>query len=207
MSQDQDMKTTERINQKKRTRAELLRTARRLIEDGGQPSVADVADIAGISRATAYRYFSTPEEMVREAVLDAVAEAVQLPEGLIQSGTVEERLDAMVTQIFRMVADNESVFRTFLASSITGETPMQRGGRRIAWLTDALQPLRNIMPQADFDRLLHALSMLAGIEALIVLRDICDIDREEGERTVRWAAQAMLAKALSEMKAETAGPR
>lgn len=195
------MKTTERTNQKKRTRAELLRTARRLIQDGGQPSVAEVADLAGISRATAYRYFSTPEEMVREAVLDAVAEAVQLPDGLADGGTVEERLDAMVTQIFRMVADNESVFRAFLASSISSEAHMRRGGRRIAWLSEALEPLRNTMPRPAFDRLLHALSLLAGIEALVVLRDICDIDREEGEKTVRWAARAMLAQALSETKA------
>jgi AcrR family transcriptional regulator len=200
MSQDQKMKTTERINQKKRTRAELLRTARQLIQQGGQPTVAEVADLAGISRATAYRYFSTPEEMVREAVLDAVAEAVQLPAGLADGGTVEERLDEMMVQIFRMVADNESVFRTFLASSITSETPIRRSGRRLPWLTEALAPLRGKMPEPEFDRLLHALSLLGGIEAIIVLRDICDLDRDEGEKVVRWAAQAMLAKAVAGTK-------
>ena len=61
-------KSFERINQKRRTRAELLRAARQLTEDGHQPSVAEVADHAGISRATAYRYFSKPEELIREVL-------------------------------------------------------------------------------------------------------------------------------------------
>ncbi|MCQ1837248.1 TetR/AcrR family transcriptional regulator [Neorhizobium galegae] len=192
------MKKTERVNQKKRTRAELLRTARQLIEAGGHPSVAEVADAAGISRATAYRYFSTPDEMVHEAVLDAVADGVRLPDSIAVSGTVEERLDEIVGQIFRMVAANESVFRTFLATSITSDTQLRRGGRRIPWLTEALEPLRLRLAKDVFDRLLYGLSMLTGIESLVVLRDICDVDPQEGERIVRWSAQAMLAKALAE---------
>jgi AcrR family transcriptional regulator len=193
-----DVKKTERVNQKKRTRAELLRTARQLIEAGGRPSVAEVADAAGISRATAYRYFSTPDEMVHEAVLDAVADGVRLPDNIAMSGTVEERLDEIVGQIFRMVAENESVFRTFLATSITSDTQLRRGGRRIPWLTEALEPLRPRLAKDAFDRLLYGLSMLTGIESLVVLRDICDVDPQEGERIVRWSAQAMLAKALAE---------
>lgn len=193
-----DVKKTERVNQKKRTRAELLRTARQLIKVGGHPSVAEVADAAGISRATAYRYFSTPDEMVHEAVLDAVADSVRLPDNLAMSGSVEERLDEMVAQIFRMVAENESVFRTFLATSITSDTQVRRGGRRLPWLTEALEPVRPSLSKEAFDRLIHGLSMLTGIESLVVLRDICNVDPQEGERIVRWSAQAMLAKALAE---------
>lgn len=193
-----EMKKTERINQKKRTRAELLRTARQLIEAGRQPSVAEVADAAGISRATAYRYFSTPDEMVREAVLDAVAEKVRLPDDIALSGTVEQRLDEMVGQIFRMVAENEGVFRAFLAASITSDNQVRRGGRRLPWVAEALEPARSRLSEAGFERLLQGLAMLTGIESLVVLRDICELDPGEGEKVVRWSAQAMLAKALAE---------
>lgn len=187
-----------RVNQKKRTRAELLRTARRFIEDGSQPSVADVADAAGISRATAYRYFSTPEEMLREAVLDAVAETVKLPQDMAMSGEVHERLDVMVTQIFRMVCDNESVFRAFLSNTVNVEPQMERTGRRIAWLSEALQPLQEKLGSNAFDMLLNGLSILVGIEALVVLRDVCDLDAPEGEKVVRFAAQAILEKTIRE---------
>lgn len=187
----------ERINQKKRTRTELLRTARKMIEAGTSFSVADVADASGISRATAYRYFSKPDDMLREAVLDAVAEQVHLPDEIARDGTVEQRLDEMVGQIFRMVAENESLFRAFLAATVTGDQ-IQRSARRLPWLAEALQPAESRLSKPAFEQLLAGLSLLTGIEAIIVLRDVCAMDLQKGEHVVRWSAQAMLAKALAE---------
>jgi len=187
----------ERINQKKRTRTELLRTARKMIEEGTSFSVADVADASGISRATAYRYFSKPDDMLREAVLDAVAEKIRLSEDIASCGTVEERLDEMVTQLFRMVAENESVFRAFLSASVTNDQ-MPRAARRLPWLSEALKPIENRLSKPAYENLLAGLSLLTGIEAIVVLRDVCAMDIDRGEKIVRWSAQAMLAKALAE---------
>ncbi|MBB4351233.1 MULTISPECIES: TetR/AcrR family transcriptional regulator [Rhizobiaceae] len=186
-----------RINQKKRTRAELLKTARKMIEDGMSFSVADVADASGISRATAYRYFSKPDDILREAALDAVAEQVQLSDEVSNNGTVEQRLDEMVGRIFRMVAENESVFRAFLAASVTDDQ-IPRTGRRLPWLSEALQPIEEKLSKPAYETLLAGLSLLTGIEAIIVLRDVCAMDIDRGEKVVRWSAQAMLAKALAE---------
>src|ERR1700743_2411032 len=114
---DSQEKKCERVNQKRRTRVELLRSARTLIENGNQnPSIADVADHASISRATAYRYFSSPEEWIREAVLDGVADAIVVPAARDGDGleVVEARLDTLVSQVFKMVIDNEGVFRALL---------------------------------------------------------------------------------------------
>ncbi|WP_245480277.1 TetR family transcriptional regulator [Neorhizobium sp. NCHU2750] len=168
-----------------------------MIEAGTSFSVADVADASGISRATAYRYFSKPDDMLREAVLDAVAEQVHLPDEIARNGTVEQRLDEMVGQIFRMVAGNESLFRAFLAASVTGDQ-IQRSARRLPWLAEALQPAEGRLSKPAFEQLLAGLSLLTGIEAIIVLRDVCGMDLEKGEHVVRWSAQAMLAKALAE---------
>src|ERR1700722_10103316 len=92
-----------RKKQRQRTRADLLRAARKIVEQGGQPTVAEVADAAGISRATAYRYFSKPGDMVREALLDAVAEAIQttLPGGgdADRPQDVATQLDGLVRQV------------------------------------------------------------------------------------------------------------
>lgn len=189
--------TSERINQKKRTRSELLRTARRLIEEGSSFSVADLADASGISRATAYRYFSRPEDILREAALDAIAENVHLPDEIAKGGTVEQRLDEMVGQIFRMVAENESVFRAFLSAAVTSDQ-IPRSGRRLPWLAEALKPIEKRLSKPAYEDLLAGLSLLTGIEAIIVLRDVCAIDIDRAEKVVRWSAEAMLAKALAE---------
>lgn len=189
--------TSERINQKKRTRSELLRTARRLIEEGSSFSVADVADASGISRATAYRYFSKPEDILREAALDAITENVHLPDEIAKGGTVEQRLDEMIGQIFRMVAENESVFRAFLSAAVTSDQ-IPRSGRRLPWLAEALKPIEKRLSKPAYEDLLAGLSLLTGIEAIIVLRDVCAIDIDRAEKVVRWSAEAMLAKALAE---------
>jgi AcrR family transcriptional regulator len=185
----------ERVNQKRRTRSELLRTARAIIEKGEQPSVAEVADQAGISRATAYRYFSTPDDMIREAVLDGVATSITLepPSG---AADVQRHLDKLVSDVFRMILDNEAVFRTLLSTSATGNNQNRRGGRRISWLKETLNPLADQMPSKDFQRLINALSLVMGIESMVVMRDICDLEPEAAEAVLRWTARTLLEGAM-----------
>ena len=48
-----------RANQRRRTRAAVMEGARALLREGQVPSIADAAEEAGVSRATAYRYFPT----------------------------------------------------------------------------------------------------------------------------------------------------
>ncbi|MBP2485045.1 TetR/AcrR family transcriptional regulator [Rhizobium leguminosarum] len=197
---DSQEKRFERVNQKRRTRVELLRAAREIIEKGGHPSVAEVADLAGISRATAYRYFSTPDEIIREAVLDGVADVIKIPPARNDMGDAEvgHRLDDLVSQIFKMVIDNEGVFRALLGSSAVGQAQVRRGGRRIAWLKEAMSPLQATMPPKNFQRLVHALSLAVGIEALVVMRDICELEPQEAEKVLRWTAKTLLAGAMAE---------
>tara|TARA_R110002020_G_scaffold39991_6_gene118335 strand:+ start:1139 stop:1750 length:612 start_codon:yes stop_codon:yes gene_type:complete len=193
-------KKFERVNQKRRTRAELLRAARELTEKGLQPTVADVADHAGISRATAYRYFSKPEEMIREAALDAVAATIdaQMLEGGAVSGTAQQRVARVVTEVFAMVEANEPMFRALLASTVTGTNKSKRGGRRLGWLSEALEPLRPSLPAADFNRLVYGLSLLTGIETQIVFKDVCGLSAGEARDVSGWVAQTLLAGALAQ---------
>ncbi|TCL67163.1 TetR/AcrR family transcriptional regulator [Rhizobium sp. BK251] len=194
----------ERVNQKRRTRAELLRAAREIIEKGGHPSVADVADHAGISRATAYRYFSTPDDLIREAVLDGVATMISIAPATsgADAAEVEKRLDKLVSDIFAMLVANESVFRTLLGNSVTGQNQNRRGGRRISWLKEAIAPLEGRLPSKHYQRLVHALSLLTGIEALVVMRDICELEPKESEKILRWAARTLLAGALQDAESK-----
>ena len=70
---------TGRTNQKLRTRKALLDAARALAARGEPVTVTAAAAEAGISKATAYRYFAASDALTMEAALDGVfatAEAV-----------------------------------------------------------------------------------------------------------------------------------
>lgn len=187
-------KSHERINQKKRTRSELLRAARELTEQGQQPSVAEVADHAGISRATAYRYFSKPEEMLREAALDAVARDIGrlVPDAPDGEASPEARLERLAGQVYDMVTAHEATFRLFLAGSVTAGKDQKRGARRVEWLEAALAPLKSEMTAPRFRRLIQGLSLTLGIETIIVMKDVCELDDGEARQATIWAALALL---------------
>ncbi|MBI1170774.1 TetR family transcriptional regulator [bacterium] len=193
----QDEKTG-RVNQKQRTRSELLRAAGELAAQGLKPTVAEVADHAGISRATAYRYFSTPEDILREAVLDVIARAIEphpRPAGADPADT-EAALADLVAQVFDMVTRNEPMFRAMLAGSL--DKGARRGGRRQVWIADVLAPLRPGMAPERFDRLVYSLCLLTGIETLVVLKDVCGLDGTRAQDVTLWAARTLLAGAARE---------
>ena len=160
---------------------------------GRQPSVAEVADHSGISRATAYRYFSTSDEIIQEAVLDGVAGHIKVPPGSADDSVeaVGGRLDRLVAEVHDMVSANETMFRAFLASSAVGNQEMRRTGRRIGWLNEMFSPLEDRIAAEDRKFLVQALSVLTGIEAVVVLRDICGLDPEETSQTLRRMAQIL----------------
>jgi AcrR family transcriptional regulator len=188
----------ERVAQKQRTRAALLAAARRLLAEGRSPTVGDAADAAAISRATAYRYFSTPEALAQEALLDAIAaemEGVMLDPSLTALPAARQA-EEVVASVLAMVLRHEALFRTYLALAASGQAA-SRGGRRVRWISDALSGIAATMPPEAFARLVNALSLLAGIETVVVLKDICGLDAARIEDTVRWIARTLVAGSLS----------
>ena len=65
-----------RPNQTSRTRKDLLQAASRLMKRDRRITLEDVAEEALVSRATAYRYFSSVESLLVEAPIDG---AVPMP--------------------------------------------------------------------------------------------------------------------------------
>ena len=58
---------------------------------------------------------------------------------------------------------------------------------------------------AGFERLIKALSMVFGVEALVVLKDIGRSDAEETQSIVLWAARALVRAAVQEKEEGEAG--
>jgi len=189
---------SERVNQKRRTRAALLQAARELLGEGLTPSLQEIADRAEISRATTYRYFSDLDLLLQEAALDGIAQQVdQLRLGSPDDAMVdvEERVARTVTRIIDMVLENEALFRVYLRGVIVGEEREPRGARRVRWLSEALG---DALPPAIATRVVHAISLLTGIETVIVTRDVLGLDEAATRELTVWTARAILAAAMRE---------
>jgi AcrR family transcriptional regulator len=195
-----------RANQKARTRAAIVTAASELRAAAGtMPTVAEAAAAAGVARATAYRYFPTQEALELE-VADIRADVAAI-ETLLEeptAGDVENRVLGLLDAFNPIVVQKEEHFRralwvyldTWLRSHRAGqEAPAVREGRRMRWLDQALGPLEGI----DDDRrrrLLAALSLTLGGDALVVMKDVCALDDDEALDVLRWTAAAILGAAL-----------
>ena len=61
------------------------------------------------------------------------------------------------------------------------DLPMNRG-LRIAWIEDALAPLRGRLPDAEFADLVHGIGATFGIEAFVWLTDVAGVSRTPRSR-------------------------
>ncbi len=202
-----------RVNQKRRTRAAILAAAVELVEGGQRPTVAEVADAALVSRATAYRYFPTQEYLLFEAALESTRSDIdrELEENTLPEDP-EARLEVLIDALQKRIIDKEAAFRTMLRLSLeqtpeveepyggqSAPPPRLRGGGRVRWIEKALVPVEGRFEEPHFRRLVAALSLCMGIEALIVLRDVCALEPEEAEEVSRWAARTLLRCGLAEV--------
>lgn len=193
-----------RLNQRRRTRAALVEAAMQAVRRGETPTIESTAAAAGISRATAYRYFTSQQALLLETSLDAIS---TIPDpSLVDEGPVDSRVDTTIRFFVQMAHSHEPFMRTFLMLSMDHwlhahkdgkDNRALRKGRRLPWLDRALAPLQSLSPR-EKRRLRTALSMLCGVEAMVVAKDVCGCTARQAEEASRWAAQAILRAALEE---------
>ncbi len=192
-----------RVHQKARTRAALVSAARALLAEGGTPTIDQVAAAAGLSRATAYRYFPSQDELL-VATFPEIAEPSLL--GETPPADAAARLELVAESIARTAIEHEPELRAMLRLSLEPVAPSPvdlpfRVGRRITWVADALSPLRGTLPDADLQRLVLAIASAVGIDALVWLTDIAGLTRKEAADVMRWSARALLQAALDQPSA------
>lgn len=179
--------------QRARTRKAIVRAAARLLEHGERPGLDEVAAEAGVSRATAYRYFPGLDALLSEAAVDAL---VPEPEDLLADGPTDagERLSLVDAAFDRACRAREVPLRLMLARVLErsvqpdgGEAPL-RQNRRVPMIEQALAPLGD-----RYDvRLIPALAMVIGTEGMIALKDVVGLDETQSRVVRQWAIEALL---------------
>lgn len=195
---------------RRRTFRRLMERAGELVGGGRIPSVAEVAQRAGVSRATAYRYFRSRSKLVGASIAEALAPVREYvpregDDGLARLNILVDktyprfrRYEAQMRAALQLALEHRALERAGLLE----EEPFRRGQRREI-LKLATEPLRRKLSEKDYFRLVNALSVVYGIEPFIVLKDICGASDRETESVVRWMMEALVSHAL---KAPPAAP-
>jgi AcrR family transcriptional regulator len=180
----------------------MLDTAIRLMQDGHTPSVSDVAEAAGVSRATAYRYFPSQAALVQAVVGEGLGPILEWQSASTDAGRrVADLLDTALPRIEEFEATFKAALKLSLEqwarrrAGTLGEEPSLARGHRRHLLRRAIAPLGADLPPAALDRLAQSLSLVFGVEALIVLKDIWGLDGPATREVAQWTAAALVAAA------------
>lgn len=192
-----------RARQRRRTRRTLLLAAQQLLEEGRTPSVAEAADAAEVSRATAYRYFPSQDALLAEASLLTTTLTVDQVLGADAPDDVEERVALVHRALYDYIRSREAQFRHFLRAELLRglqdpDAPRTRVGLRVTLLDAALAPLAGRLPPEAVDRLRDALCVLVGTESVIVARDVLHLDHDTAREQLEWACRALVRGALQQ---------
>jgi AcrR family transcriptional regulator len=197
------MAAGERKNQKQRTRTAVVNAAVRLLQAGKSPTVSEVARAALVSPATAYRYFPNAQSLW-QAVLQAIGEpSLRDVFNGLESADLETRVTAMIDRVGGRMLDNEAIWRA--AHAVQFEQPAGnripvRTGQRLRWIEEALAPAQRKLGKRQHARLMNALALVIGADAMITLRDVCRLSARDAKQVSVWAGQALVRAAQADRR-------
>jgi AcrR family transcriptional regulator len=197
---------TGRYRQRRRTRSAIINATAELLRSGrSAPGVNEIADAADVSRRTVYQYFPTVEQLLLDATLGLLSQAAvddAIDRADPGGNDAPSRVNAMIRALTDMSSQTMPLGRSLIRLTVdapAGSTGQpKRGYRRIDWIKTAIAPLRGRLDEAGFERLVSALAMVIGWEALIVLQDLRGLTPGEQEEVSTWAARALIQAALQD---------
>jgi AcrR family transcriptional regulator len=187
-----------RVAQRNRTRKLIVDATMRLIEQGVTPSMAEIAEVAEVSRRTLYMYFPTLEQLLIDATLGLLSNNAIDPV-LADSAPDDpvERVEQLSRAMNQHSAKTMQLGRAMIRLTVEGGGP-RRGYRRVQWIENALGPARQKLTSKEFERLVSVLTVLVGWEPMIALKDIRGLEQKEADEVLAFAVRAVVEKALHE---------
>ncbi len=193
---------------RKRTYILLVTTALDLFEKGAMPSVSDLALEAGVSRATAYRYFPTQSDLIAATVNASLGPILTWRP---KSEKTEERIDELLQYAFPRMFEHEGVLRAALQASLQQwalnrsalqdpkDKRLERGNRKDI-LKMVTSPMKDEYPTEIVDKVIKAFSVIYGSEIFLVLKDIWKLDNNQVTEIAQWMAKAIINQATEDNK-------
>lgn len=196
---------------RKRTYNLLVNTALMLFEKGDIPSVSELAIESGVSRATAYRYFPTQNDLIAAIVNASLGPILTWKPS---SEKTEERIDELLTFALPRMFEHEGALRAALQISLQQwakgraspqeltEKPLERGNRKdiLAMVTE---PMKGEFPQEVIDKVIKAFSVIYGSEIFVVLKDIWKQEDDEVIKIAKWMAKAVMNQAIADKELQS----
>ncbi len=191
---------------RERTLRLLRQAARELLRTGGPLTVPAAAELAGVSRATAYRYFPSNDSVVLHATMsladDPLADAGWTPPTAASPVELGARAADLVRATAAWAFDHETELRTMLRLSLAPERENEQPRRGLTnrgrWISALLEGLPPDVPAAARDRLAAALIPLFGSDAVVWTTDIAQLPRDQAIELLVWMAQALIAATLAD---------
>lgn len=182
----------------------MLQAATQLMQSGITPSVTEVAEAAEVSRATAYRYFPSQATLVQAVVDEALGPILSWKSSDPDPKT---RITDLLRTSMPRIDEFEATFKAALKLSLDqwaqrqagtlGNEPRFTRGHRVDLLKQVTAPLEGQISPARRDRLSQALSLVFGVEVLVVLKDIWGLSAADAQAVAEWAAGALVDAAIN----------
>ncbi|TDC54882.1 TetR/AcrR family transcriptional regulator [Actinomadura sp. KC345] len=198
MSGDMRFTVTRTLSKDQQARRErLIDSARGLALEGGYAAVTmhDVADRAGVARATVYRYFATKDHLLTEVAASWAHGVIDDVDALAVGDTPLERLTAMLERIV-YVAGAEPTLTSAIIQAVTSDDSSVDDPRTVLFLflRDRLSTaIGDPVPERDDVEIVLGNVLLAALISLASLRQ----PPEEVATMVRTAGRLVLAGAMS----------
>jgi AcrR family transcriptional regulator len=177
----------------------MLQAAIQLMQSGITPSVTEVAEAAEVSRATAYRYFPSQAALVQAVVDEALGPILKWNS---DDPDPKKRIKDLLATSMPRIDEFEATFRAALKLSLDqwaqrqagtlGSEPRFTRGHRIELLKQVTAPLKGHVSPAKRERLAQALSLVFGVEMMVVLKDIWGLSATEAQDVAEWAAAVLV---------------
>jgi len=162
-------------------------TARLDHDNPDDVAMPQVAEEAGISLRTLYRYFPT-----REAMFDAVGDHVVARLGLPREIDGADDIAAVFLESAQRGAQSPQLVRAMLWTRLGRRARSPHRRRRVAAITAALAEVTSHLPAAEARRREAAIVYLCSLPAWITVSEECELSAEDARRGIAWAIDTLV---------------
>jgi len=190
-----------RERQAQQVRTALLEAAINQLEGSSDVSMAEVAEAAGVSLRTLYRYF--PD---RASLLGAAGDRLYRSLGVPFEIAGPEDIAASFRQAARRLGTRPRLTRALVRSEPGNLSRSTVRRQRLEAVRGALKPLTDALDQCTAQRASAVIAHLCSAASWISVADECGLSDSDAQESVGWAIDALVATLRKENRRSRPSP-